>query len=60
MPAGEWDRLIGIENTIGTLYSDNISGDDKDNIINGLYGSNDQLNGLGGNDWLLSAGEQIY
>jgi RTX calcium-binding nonapeptide repeat (4 copies)/FG-GAP-like repeat len=51
------DTLFGIENIIGSAFSDDISGDDSDNFIDGGAGF-DVLIGNGGNDRLVGgAGE---
>jgi len=46
---GSYDLLINIENVTGTGYGDRIIGNDQDNVIKGIYGS-DGLYGKGGED----------
>lgn len=45
------DRLISIENVIGSSFADTIKGDDRGNALSGMAG-NDVLEGGGGNDTL--------
>ena len=52
---GGSDRLSGIENVHGSLFSDNITGDDGVNRLFGFDGA-DTLIGLGGDDALLGDG----
>ena len=42
-------KVIGFETVIGSMFADQITGDDNDNVIYGLAG-NDTLNGKGGSD----------
>lgn len=51
MDLEEKDYLEGIENIIGTNYTDNITGDSNKNYIFGGLG-NDTLSGGAGNDTL--------
>lgn len=44
------DTLIGIENLIGTNFNDFLTGDSGANVIEGMHGSNDTLDGGGGVD----------
>ncbi len=46
------DRLISIENIIGTRFNDTIVGDGRDNLISGGTGGRDILIGGNGNDTL--------
>ncbi|WP_262271235.1 calcium-binding protein [Microvirga yunnanensis] len=46
-----FDRLFGIENVVGSLYDDRLTGDRKANNLSGGYG-NDRLMGAGGDDFL--------
>ncbi|WP_181702018.1 cadherin domain-containing protein [Chthonobacter albigriseus] len=46
------DVLSGIENVVGSLHGDTISGGSGDNLLDG-YAGNDVLDGRGGNDTLL-------
>ncbi len=46
------DTLSGVENIIGTLYDDTITGDVNDNVIEGLSGA-DVINAGGGNDTIV-------
>ena len=46
------DRLVAIENVIGTSYDDTLTGDDNDNTLWGRAG-NDSLNGSAGMDMLI-------
>ncbi|PZU25062.1 MAG: hypothetical protein DI589_02415 [Shinella sp.] len=46
------DKLVSIENIIGSNYGDNISGTVANNVLNGGAG-NDTLNGGAGNDTLI-------
>ncbi|MCH9023338.1 MAG: hypothetical protein IID32_11345, partial [Planctomycetes bacterium] len=43
------DLIVGIENLIGSIYADSLTGNDGDNILIGGRGG-DTLNGGGGND----------
>jgi len=45
------DSLISIENLVGSLFNDTLSGDDGANFLGG-YGGNDDLSGAAGNDTL--------
>ena len=45
----EGDSLIGIENLIGSIYGDTLTGDAADNVLTGGAGA-DALNGGGGSD----------
>ncbi len=45
------DRLVSIENLIGTNFNDTFNGNLSNNVLNGL-GGNDILNGRAGNDTL--------
>ena len=47
-----FDRLIDIEDVLGSRYDDTIIGDNDRNVLRGFYGS-DTLVGNGGNDGLL-------
>ncbi len=49
-----FDKLISIENLIGSYHADHLLGDDKDNRIDGSFGD-DTLEGLAGNDTLIGA-----
>lgn len=54
------DRLISIENLIGGLGADILSGDDGDNVLAGAAG-NDILAGRGGNNVLIGGtGNDLY
>jgi len=44
------DRLISIENLIGSAYGDTLSGNSGNNVMNLTAGGNDTANGGGGND----------
>ena len=46
------DTLISIENVLGSLGDDSISGNSVGNLLNGSYG-NDTIRGLGGDDVLI-------
>lgn len=48
---GVGDRLVGIEDVVGTPFTDVIVGNASDNVIYGKGGS-DRIDGLGGNDTL--------
>ncbi len=48
----EGDRLFGIENLVGTVFADTLTGSAGDNLLNGAGGA-DLLIGLAGNDILL-------
>ncbi len=48
---GGTDRLRNIENVIGGIASDTLTGNSSSNVLNGLSG-NDTLSGAGGNDTL--------
>ena len=50
--AGGTDRLISIENLIGSAFNDTLTGDGGDNRIEGLAG-NDTMVGGAGNDTLI-------
>ncbi|MBD1915359.1 MULTISPECIES: calcium-binding protein [Cyanophyceae] len=52
---GRWDTLINIENVIGSAFSDELHGDQYNNILVGLEG-HDLLYGNQGNDVLLGNG----
>jgi Ca2+-binding RTX toxin-like protein len=57
------DRLKNFENVLGTVQSDTITGDAKNNILNGGNGDGyDWLYGLGGNDLLIGGGgnDQLF
>ena len=45
------DRIEGIENAIGSIFSDQMVGDDGANCLDGLDG-NDRIEGAGGDDHL--------
>ncbi len=45
----EGDRLTAIENVIGSVHEDELTGDNQDNVLVGFFGS-DTLKGGGGND----------
>ena len=47
------DTLVGIENLFGSRFGDTLTGDLRDNLINGL-GGNDVIDGAAGNDKLFS------
>ena len=47
----EGDQLVHIENLTGSLFHDDLWGDDGANVINGMAG-NDTLKGFGGDDTL--------
>lgn len=46
-----FDRVFGIENVVGSLFDDVLTGDRKANNLSGGYG-NDRLTGAGGDDFL--------
>ena len=46
------DTLSGVENIIGTLYNDTLTGDANANVIEGLSGA-DIINGGGGDDTIV-------
>jgi Ca2+-binding RTX toxin-like protein len=48
-------RLANVENVVGSIYSDRITGSAIDNVLFGLGGA-DEIVGLGGNDLLISDG----
>jgi len=53
------DILISIENLFGSRFADSLTGDLRDNVINGL-GGNDIIDGAAGNDRLFTgAGSDI-
>ena len=53
------DTLISVENLFGTRFADNLTGDLRDNLINGL-GGNDVIDGAAGNDTIFTgAGSDI-
>lgn len=55
----EGDTLQGIENLFGSRFGDDLTGNLRDNTINGMAG-NDTINGQAGNDKLFSgAGSDI-
>ena len=58
-PGNDWlndsDSLSGIENIIGSQYSDSFRGNDEDNSFHGLDG-NDSFIGSKGNDELIGGG----
>ncbi|MDA8708420.1 hypothetical protein N9M10_03505, partial [Hellea sp.] len=47
------DTLISVENLFGTRFADNLTGDLRDNLFNGL-GGNDIIDGAAGNDKLFA------
>ncbi len=49
-----FDKLISIENLIGSYHADHLLGDDRDNRIEGSFGA-DTLEGFAGNDTLIGA-----
>ncbi|MCT7992021.1 hypothetical protein NG794_26935 [Laspinema sp. D6] len=49
------DKLISIENVIGSVYNDQINGDGQNNNLSGQYGD-DSLFGESGNDFLRGDG----
>ncbi|MBU3553995.1 hypothetical protein ICN31_00250, partial [Polynucleobacter sp. UB-Piko-W3] len=53
--AGLNTTLIAIENIAGTTYSDTITGNDANNILDGGSGGQDTLYGGGGNDTLIAS-----
>jgi serralysin len=54
------DTLISIEGLIGSVFNDNLTGDNADNELRGGNGG-DALSGLGGNDTLKGgAGNDIF
>ncbi len=53
------DKLISIENLIGSAFSDTLKGDDGDNLLFGLAG-NDDLYGGSGNDTLIGGAGADY
>lgn len=56
----EGDRYFGVENIVGTNYSDVLIGNNSDNVITG-NGGNDALYGLGGDDTFAnSQGTSVY
>lgn len=46
------DRLLNVENLVGSAFNDTLTGNGADNILNG-GGGNDRLVGGGGNDLLI-------
>lgn len=50
--AGGTDRLISIENLIGSAFNDTLTGDSGDNRIEGLAGNNTMVGGAG-NDTII-------
>ncbi|WP_427450801.1 calcium-binding protein [Litorimonas sp. WD9-15] len=46
------DTIINVENVIGSIYDDVITGDENDNVLDGFFGR-DILNGGAGNDTLI-------
>ncbi|MEP3889307.1 MAG: hypothetical protein ABJN69_02500 [Hellea sp.] len=53
------DMLVGVENLFGSRFGDNLTGDLRDNLINGL-GGNDVIDGAAGNDTLYAgAGSDV-
>jgi Ca2+-binding RTX toxin-like protein len=53
--AGLADKLISIENVVGSNFNDTITGDGGNNVITG-GGGNDTISGGGGNDTVVYAG----
>ena len=55
------DKLGSIENVIGSIHNDSITGSRGDNILNGMEG-NDFLNGLDGDDILIggAGNDKLY
>jgi len=54
------DKLFGIENLVGTVLNDSLTGDANANILSGIAG-NDTLDGGEGNDTLIGgAGSDTY
>ena len=49
----EWDKLINIENLIGSFFNDTLRGDDNDNVINAGAGD-DLIEARGGNDTVVA------
>ena len=49
------DRLISIQNIVGSLGDDMIVGDEMDNVLTGA-GGNDTIDGGGGNDTFVARG----
>ena len=47
-----FDKLISIENLIGSYHDDHLRGDDQDNRLDGSFG-NDTLDGFAGDDTLI-------
>lgn len=59
-PAGGIDKLIGIENLIGTAFIDTLIGNGNDNVLTGLAG-NDRLDGRSGADTMIGGiGNDTY
>ena len=58
--AGGFDKLISIENLIGSAFTDTLIGNDADNVLTGLAG-NDKLDGRGGADTMIGGlGNDVY
>ncbi|HET7481442.1 MAG TPA: calcium-binding protein [Actinomycetota bacterium] len=53
------DTITGIENVVGSIYDDYLTGDDNDNDLQGFEG-NDTLYGYGGNDTLEGYLDEDY
>ena len=61
----EGDTLTDVENLIGSIFDDDLTGDDEDNLLHGGIGidvlvgngGNDTLDGGIGNDWLVGGND---
>ena len=56
---GGTDTLTSIENAIGSMLDDTLTGSAGDNVFRG-YGGNDTINGLGGTDTIDYSQDQAY
>ena len=52
-----YDTIVGVENVIGTIYGDTLSGNSYANRLWGS-GGNDTLNGMSGDDFLYGEGDR--
>jgi Ca2+-binding RTX toxin-like protein len=55
---GGWDRIVDVENAIGSRWNDTLWGTDGDNVLEGRAG-NDHLLGGDGNDTLIGDGDAL-